>query len=303
MTSLESVRAECDALRAELEEAKKQARLGWERAAEKDRAYGEALRERDEARAADAGRTRFCERCVAVTRERDELQANVDFLIQSNRADILVLLEIHRKQVAELKAERDEARAEVARLCERIATQDDGLRYGEKVCANLMGQIEKLRERLNALAVAHERDVVAIWHEATDAAHPPGSAQEVVEAVRSLRQERNAANRAVTPEELDAVRNHIGNIPSVGAMYAPALVEWAAVLLRQRDEAQAELAFLRKEYGEAESSTLTRDALELKLRVTEQQLDLAQKFHDVAVKERDLARVQLARLAQERGGK
>ena len=368
MTSLESALAECDALRAELEEAKKQARLGWERAAEKDRAYGEALRERDEARAVDAGRTRFCEQCMAVARERDELQANVDFLIQSNRADILVLLEIHRKQVAELKAERDEARAEVARLCERIATQDDGLRYGEKVCANLMGQIEKLRERLNALAVAHERDVVAIWHEATDAAHPPGSAQEVVEAVRSLRQERNAANRAVTPEELDAVRNHIGNIPSVGAMYAPALVEWAAVLLRQRDEvtaqrdnavdaskegawmaraldaerergvaqaatvnaalihadlvrerdearrdlgeilavihrdgghytgehgisksvadahatwaavvrereeAQAELAFLRKEYGEAESSTLTRDALELKAQVLEASL-------------------------------
>ena len=175
MTSLESALAECDALRAELEEAKKQARLGWERAAEKDRAYGETLRERDEARAADAGRTRFCEQCVAVTRERDELQANVDFLIQSNRADILVLLEIHRKHVVELAAARDEARAE--------------------------------------------------------------------------------------------------------------------------------LAFLRKEYGEAESSTLTRDALELKLRVTEQQLDLAQKFHDVAVKERDLAWVQLARLAQERGGK
>ena len=74
-------------------------------------------------------------------------------------------------------------------------------------------------------------------------------------------------------------------------------------LAAARDEARAVLAFLRKEYGEAESSTLTRDALELKLRVTEQQLDLAQKFHDVAVKERDLAWVQLARLAQERGGK
>lgn len=151
----------------------------------------------------------------------------------------------------------------------------------------------------------------------------------------------------MTREELDAVRNHISNLPSVGAMYAPVLVEWAGVLLRQRDEvtaqrdnlldaskegawmaraldaererdearhtlgriaavifssraplddeelveamlmvirerneAQAELAFLRKEYGEAESSTLTRDALELKLRVIKQQRDKERKQHD-----------------------
>jgi chromosome segregation ATPase len=197
MTSLESALAECDALRAELEEAKKQARLGWERAAEKDRAYGEALRERDEARAVDAGRTRFCEQCMAVARERDELQANVDFLIQSNRADILVLLEIHRKHVVELAAARDEARAESARLQERVATQDDGLRYGEKVCADLMAQIEGLRGKLDALATAHERDLVTIWHEATEAIHPPGSAREVAEEVRSLRQERNIAHEAI----------------------------------------------------------------------------------------------------------
>lgn len=197
MTSLESVCAERDALRAQLEEAKKQARLGWERAAEKDRAYGEALRERDEARAVDAGRTRFCEQCMAVARERDELQANIDFLIQSNRADILVLLEIHRKQVVELRSQRDEARAESARLQERVATQDDGLRYGEQVCADLVAQVEGLRGKLDVLATAHERDVVAIWHEATDAAHPPGSVQEVVEAVRSLRQERNVAHEAI----------------------------------------------------------------------------------------------------------
>lgn len=172
----------------------------------------------------------------------------------------------------------------------------------------------------------------------------------------------------MTREELDAVRNHISNLPTVGAMYAPVLVEWVSVLLRQRDEvtaqrdnavdtskegawmaraldaererdvaqaatvnaalihadlvrerdearhtlgriaavlfssraplddeelveamlmvirerdeAQAELAFLRKEYGEAESSTLTRDALELKLQVMEQQRDEERKHHD-----------------------
>lgn len=140
----------------------------------------------------------------------------------------------------------------------------------------------------------------------------------------------------MTREELEAVRNHISNLPTVGAMYAPVLVEWVSVLLRQRDEARAvqeesehqmhlrirsgydktiadswrakvaeveaerdaavakataherdwyeaksefgtaaaraELAFLRKEYGEAESSTLTRDALELKAQVLEASL-------------------------------
>jgi hypothetical protein len=44
----------------------------------------------------------------------------------------------------------------------------------------------------------------------------------------------------VTREELDAVRNHISNLPTVGAMYAPILVEWAGVLLRQRDEIRAQ---------------------------------------------------------------
>lgn len=44
----------------------------------------------------------------------------------------------------------------------------------------------------------------------------------------------------MTREELDAVRNHISNLPTVGAMYAPVLVEWAGVLLRQRDEVTAQ---------------------------------------------------------------
>ena len=44
----------------------------------------------------------------------------------------------------------------------------------------------------------------------------------------------------MTREELDAVRNHISNLPTVGAMYAPVLVEWVSVLLRQRDEVTAQ---------------------------------------------------------------
>ena len=46
LTVLESVRA----MKAELAAAKEQARLGWDRAAENDRNYGQALAERDAAR-------------------------------------------------------------------------------------------------------------------------------------------------------------------------------------------------------------------------------------------------------------
>lgn len=99
--------------------------------------------------------------------------------------------------IESLRRERDEARAEVARLQERISTQDDGLRYGWKVCADLMARIEGLRGKLDALAIAHELDLVMIWHEATEAIHPPGSAREVAEEVRSLRQERNIAHEAI----------------------------------------------------------------------------------------------------------
>ena len=45
--------------------------------------------------------------------------------------------------------------------------------------------------------------------------------------------------------------------------------------VRERDEARAELVFLRAEYGDADANTLTRDALELKLQVMEQQRDEA----------------------------
>lgn len=59
--------------------------------------------------------------------------------------------------------------------------------------------------------------------------------------------------------ERDLLKNH----------YSP---EAAAKLRAELASARAELAFLRKEYGEAESSTLTRDALELKAQVLESSL-------------------------------
>lgn len=82
-----------------IEEATKQAQYGWERAAEKDRAYGEALRERDEAvnrEAAalaeriiwyDRGRSESRERCEQLESERDEALAEVERL--SAQSDLL----------------------------------------------------------------------------------------------------------------------------------------------------------------------------------------------------------------------
>jgi hypothetical protein len=118
---------------------------------------------------------------------------------------------------AEAEQDRDTARAEIERMRERIATQEDGLRHGEQVCARLVTERDEARanldflirssradiavlqklhsEEIAKLTAAHERDILTIWHEATDAIHPPATAQDVREAVRKLRQERNAANR------------------------------------------------------------------------------------------------------------
>lgn len=62
-------------------------------------------------------------------------------------------------------------------------------------CETVERERDALRATLDTVAHAHERDILAIWHEATDAIHPPQSVQDVLAAVRKLRQERNAANR------------------------------------------------------------------------------------------------------------
>jgi hypothetical protein len=45
----------------------------------------------------------------------------------------------------------------------------------------------------------------------------------------------------MTIEELEAIENHMSNIPSVGAMYAPVMLAWLKMLVRQRDEARERL--------------------------------------------------------------
>lgn len=41
----------------------------------------------------------------------------------------------------------------------------------------------------------------------------------------------------ITREELQAVENHISNIPHVGGMYAPVLIAWCRALLDEQDAA------------------------------------------------------------------
>ena len=60
------------------------------------------------------------------------------------------------KRLEQAERERDEARAEVERLRERVSTQDDGLRFGEQVCARLVKERDEARR--NARAWSDERD-------------------------------------------------------------------------------------------------------------------------------------------------
>ena len=41
----------------------------------------------------------------------------------------------------------------------------------------------------------------------------------------------------ITREELQAIENHISNIPHVGGMYAPVLIAWCRALLDEHDAA------------------------------------------------------------------
>ena len=39
----------------------------------------------------------------------------------------------------------------------------------------------------------------------------------------------------INRDELQAIRNHVGNIPTVAGMYAAALIAWCEALLRELD--------------------------------------------------------------------
>ena len=102
----------------------------------------------------------------------------------------------------------------------------------------------------------------------------------------------------MTREELDAVRNHLSNLPTVGAMYAPVLVEWVSVLLRQRDEVTAQRDNAVDASKEGAWMARALDA--------ERERDVAQAatvnaalIHADLVRERDEARAQVARRERE----
>ena len=113
---------------------------------------------------------------IATSKERRESLTHVAAERDEARRDLgEILAVIHRdgghytgehgisKSVADAHAtwaavvrERDEARAEVERLQERVATQDDGLRHGEQVCARLVAERDEARAEVERLRL--ERD-------------------------------------------------------------------------------------------------------------------------------------------------
>lgn len=52
--------------------------------------------------------------------------------------------------------------------------------------------------------------------------------------------------------ELQAIRNHMSNIPSVAGLYTPVLLEWCEALLKTVDDLTRELESARKSDGTVE---------------------------------------------------
>lgn len=76
---------------------------------------------------------------------------------------------------------------------------------------------------------------------------------------------------------------HVCNEWEIEVNYDRALAE-AERLRLERDEARATLAFMQAEYGNAADETLTRDALELKVKLLEHQLtSIKTAFHELRV--------------------
>ena len=64
----------------------------------------------------------------------------------------------------------------------------------------------------------------------------------------------------MTKAEIEAVRNHISNIPAIGAMYAPVLLEWLEVAMKERDAAAAKAEQYENDWREAKSEFGTATA-------------------------------------------
>jgi hypothetical protein len=205
------------------------------------------VRERDEARAdfanaCDVGRRQEA-RAEKAERERDEARRDLGEILAVIHRDGGHYTGEHgiSKSVADAHA----AWAAVVRAREKAQAELAFLRkeYGEAESSTLF---EAQRNQVEALKAENERLQRLLDH-ATQA--NPGTSTLVM-----LMNEASAVRA-----ERDLLKNH----------YSP---EAAAKLRAELASARAELAFLRKEYGEAESGALTRDALELKAQVLEASL-------------------------------
>ena len=165
----------------------------------------------------------------------------------------------HRTHSEILTDRIEKLEAENARMRERMSDQEDGLRYGEKVCATLVSERDAARSQVKA------------WQ-----------AEEL--ARRAERDEVRA--------EVERLRGDLARCREVQAATAEG---W-----------RHEVAEIAKIIGEDPHTAYLADAVR---RVVEErdglkwELDMAQKFHDVAVKERDYLRVCLARLEREETAK
>jgi chromosome segregation ATPase len=136
------------------------------------------------------------------TRERDEARAYAE-----ERNDEANKLQRYLNIAA---TERDEARAEVESLTDER----------DELLVRVADQDAELRATREAYMDAYRRGVEAM--------------REVV--VSGARADLGGTVK-ITREELQAIENHISNIPHVGGMYAPVLIAWCRALLDEQDAA------------------------------------------------------------------
>jgi chromosome segregation ATPase len=228
MTSLESVRAECDALRAELEEAKKQARLGWERAAEKDRAYGEALRGRDEARAALEGAKQMARGWEEVYRTEHGLRRETGEKLDEARADVQRLRAEWQRDLDSCNAIIDRLKAENERL-QRLLDHATQPNPGTSTLVMLMNE---------ASAARAERDLLKSHYS-------PEAAAKLRAELASARAENEwlrVACDGCADSEAKTGSAHYADCP-------------VSVIQTERDEAQADVKRLRARVRSVDRST------------------------------------------------
>lgn len=77
----------------------------------------------------------------------------------------------------------------------------------------------------------------------------------------------------MTEYDLEKIKNHVSNLPSVAQLYVPELVSALETAIKERDSARGELEFIQEEYVKVSTESLTRDALELRLAAIELTMD------------------------------